>query len=697
MWAATGTALERFRSNKLHSASTSIPIHSPAVTITSHGDVWLASTHFLLKFAPPENEPLINADFTSRTRAFTPIFSLWVDNDGGAWVARSPELFFHYAENKWQPIPHPKGYISSIVRDQDAKLWIAVVRNGLYRQDENGWTLNGGLPNLPEEVPVALVADPQERVWAGYFGSKVAVIDKGAVRMLPNLSEAALGRITTIAFRDGRVWLAGQSTAGLYADEHFWPILSDGKGLSGVSGIVQSDDGDLWLHGSDGISHISASDVAAFITDHHHQVHVELMNYEDGLNGSPPQITNLPSAREAGDGKVWFITSEGVYWIDPKNVHRNSVKPPVIITSVKASGKNYLASADVMFPEGTPNFEVDYTALSLSMPSRVQFKYKLEGVDPDWQDAGTRRQAFYTNISPGQRAFHVLAANDDGIWNDVGASITLTTLPMFYQTRWFYTLCGLLVLLALWQLYRIRLHQLTKQVQGRLSVRLEERERIARELHDTLLQSTQGLILLFQGFAGRLKRPDPMREEMESALDQADDLLNEARDRVVDLRTTALESDVAPAIARAGEELFAGSSVAFGIIVTGTPRLLLSAVADDVYRIAREALTNAARHAQASVVEVEIAYDIADFLLRVRDNGKGLEPSVQSAGRRPRHFGLQGMRERAQRMGGIFNLWTKDRAGIEIELIVPAGVAYQEEHTTSLRSISKKFAFGWRR
>jgi signal transduction histidine kinase len=351
----------------------------------------------------------------------------------------------------------------------------------------------------------------------------------------------------------------------------------------------------------------------------------------------------------------------------------------------------------VTFPAGTPNFEVDYTALSLSMPNRVRFKYKLDGVDAGWQNAGTRRQAFYTNIPPGQHLFHVLAANEDGIWNDVGASVALRSLPMFYQTRWFYTLCGVLVLLALWQLYRIRLHQLTKQVQGRLSVRLEERERIARELHDTLLQSTQGLILLFQGFAGRLKRPDPMRGEMESALDQADDLLNEARDRVVDLRTTALESDVAPAIARAGEELFAGSPVAFGIIVTGTPRLLVSSVADDVYRIAREALTNAARHAQASVVEAEIAYDITDFRLRVRDNGKGLEPSVQSAGHRARHFGLQGMRERAQKMGGIFNLWTKDRAGIEVELIVPAGIAYQEQQTTSFHSISKKFAFRWRR
>jgi signal transduction histidine kinase/ligand-binding sensor domain-containing protein len=697
MWVATPNSLDRFRSNKVHSASESIPITEPAIAITPGGDVWLVSTHFLFEFAPQEREPLVKTDFLDPRTIYRPTNSLWVDKDGGAWVARAPDQLSHYADGRWQQIPYPKGYISSIVRDQGANLWIAVVQSGLYRQDASGWLLNGGFSNIPREVPYTLIVDAQGRLWIGYVSGQVAVIDKGTARMLRNLGDAGLGRIGDIAVRDQHVWIAGERSVGLYTSDHFWPIVSDGKGLIGMSGIVQSGDGALWLHGSDGISHISANDVAAFATDHRHPVHVELISYEDGLNGPPPQITNRPSAREGGDGRVWFITSEGAYWIDPRNVHRNVLKPPVNITSVRANGRNYLENGEVIFPAGTPNFEVDYAALSLSMPSRVLFKYKLEGVDPDWQDAGTRRQAFYTNISPGQRAFHVLAANEDGLWNDVGASITLTTPPMFYQTRWFYTLCGLSVLLVLWQLYRIRLHQLTKQVQGRLSVRLEERERIARELHDTLLQSTQGLILLFQGFAGRLKRPDPMRGEMESALDQADDLLNEARDRVVDLRTTALESDVAPAIARAGEDLFAGSPVAFGIIVTGTPRLLLSSVADDVYRIAREALTNAARHAQASVVEVDIAYDIADFRLRVRDNGKGLEPSVQSAGRRPRHFGLQGMRERAQKMGGIFNLWTKDRAGIEIELIVPAGVAYQEEHTMPLRSISKKFAFRWRR
>jgi signal transduction histidine kinase len=697
MWAATTSALERFRSNKLHSALESTPVIRSPMTVAPNGDVWFAGIRCLLQFPPKQNEPRIRAEYNTAEARWDPIDSLWIDHDGGVWAARAYDQLAHYSNNGWQRVAFPAGYISAIVRDHDDALWIAVVRNGLYRQGATGWILNGGLSNLPHEVPYTLIPDAQGRLWAGYVSSQVAVIDNGSARMLNNLGDAALGRISAIAVRNEHVWLAGQSTVGLYAHEHFSPVVNDSPGLNGVSGIVESDDGALWLNGSDGIIHISADDVAAFVTDHRHRVHAERLNYEDGLNGTPPAIAPLPSAREGGDGRVWFTTEKGAYWIDPRKVHRNSLIPPVIVTSVLSNGKNSPLGSNVTFSAGTRNFEIHYTALSLSMPSRVRFRYQLEGVDAGWQDVGTRRQAFYTNVPPGTREFRVVAANEDGLWNDVGASITLTTPPMFYQTRWFYTLCGLSVLLVLWQLYRIRLHQLTKQVQGRLSVRLEERERIARELHDTLLQSTQGLILLFQGFAGRLKRPDPMREEMESALDQADDLLNEARDRVVDLRTTALDSDVAPAIARAGEELFAGSPVTFGVVVAGTPRLLLASVADDVYRIAREAVSNAARHAQASVVEVEITYDINDFRLRVRDNGKGLEPSVHEAGHRARHFGLQGMRERAQKMGGIFNLWTGDRAGIEIELIVPAGVAYQEEHSTAFRSIAEKLVFRWRR
>ena len=394
------------------------------------------------------------------------------------------------------------------------------------------------------------------------------------------------------------------------------------------------------------------------------------------LDGVAPQLRPVPSAVEGGDGRVWFTTSKGAYWIDPKHIHRNMLPPTVLIQGLTSGGASYSLANDVRLPEHTTDLEIDYTALSLSIPSRVRFKYKLDGVDTDWKDAGNRRRAYYTNVPPGPHKFQVIAANEDDVWNNIGASAGFVVAPAFYQTRAFYTLCALGVMTLLWQLYRVRSHQLTQRVRRELSARIDERERIARDLHDTLLQSTQGLILLFQSFAARLSRPDPMRTQMEQALDQADHLLNEARDRVGDLRTTGLESDISLAITRVGDELFSGTPVHFRLTTLGVPRPLVSTVADDLYRIGREALTNAARHAQASDVEIDVVYEPAQFQLRIRDNGKGLDPSVMALNGRPHHYGLQGMRERAARIGGSFNMWSRDSAGIEIEVCVPAASAY---------------------
>jgi signal transduction histidine kinase len=211
-----------------------------------------------------------------------------------------------------------------------------------------------------------------------------------------------------------------------------------------------------------------------------------------------------------------------------------------------------------------------------------------------------------------------------------------------------------------------------------MSARVEERERIARELHDTLLQSTQGLILLFQGFAGRVRDPEPMREEMEVALDQADSLLNEARARVSDLRATGLDVNIGDTITRTGEELFADACTKVIVVTTGTPRQLVIPIADDIYRIAREALTNAYTHARAKTVEIEIAYDPEQFRVNIRDDGSGISQDVLQQGSKPNHFGLQGMRERARRAGGSLTIWSRDGVGTEIDLKIPARTAYSE-------------------
>jgi signal transduction histidine kinase/ligand-binding sensor domain-containing protein len=677
MWVATADALERFRSNKLHSALEGIPSFHPILAVTPRGDVWLATRHRLWRFPPPQERPQAKTDFIDHQGGGDPIDNLLIDRDGSAWVTQGYNHLSVYSNNKWRPIQTPRGYISAMAQDYAGDVWIALPHSGLYRRTMSDWVLNGGISGLPDEVPLTLTTDAQGRLWAGYDDGQVAVIDGDSVRMMGNLGVTVLGRVTAIAVRK-QIWLADPKSVGLYLDERFWPLASDDKMPGGVSGIVQTDAGDLWIQGSEGVGHVSGNDIAAFVADHRYRVHAEIFNFEDGMKGSPQQLADLPSAHLGGDGKVWFVTSDGAYWINPSDVHRNSTKPPVLVTSVFAKGKNYLRETGVTIPAGIPNFEVNYTALSLSMPSRVRFKYQLEGVDAGWQEVGTRRQAFYTNVPPGQHKFRVIAANEDGVWNDIGASIDVISLPTFYQTRWFYTVCAMIICLMLWQMYRLRVRQLAKQLQERMGARLEERERIARELHDTLLQSTQGLILLFQGFAGRVRDPQPMRKEMELALDQADSLLNEARDRVSDLRTTGLEINVEQAITRASEELFPDSSTKVAVVTTGTPRPLVLAVADDSYRIAREALTNACAHAKAKMIEIEIAYETEQFRLNIRDDGRGLGAEVLQNGSKPKHFGLQGMRERAQRSGGTLNLWSRDGAGTEIALKIPARKAYAE-------------------
>jgi signal transduction histidine kinase len=257
--------------------------------------------------------------------------------------------------------------------------------------------------------------------------------------------------------------------------------------------------------------------------------------------------------------------------------------------------------------------------------------------------------------------------------------MTLTTSPAFYQTRWFSTVCALAVLGLLCQVYRIRVHQIKRH----LSNRLREREQIAHELHDTLIQSAQGLILLFQGFAGRLPSPDPMRTKMEIALDQADTLLNEARERVSDLRTMDVDSDVVQDLTRAGRELSQNKAIHFSVVSSGEPQLLMRAVADDIFRIGYEALANALLYAKAKTVEIEITYDLKNFRLRVRDDGVGITSKVREPGARPNHFGLRGMQESAERICGRLEVWSRDNSGSEIELKVPAAAAYRNSQTRS--------------
>jgi len=373
--------------------------------------------------------------------------------------------------------------------------------------------------------------------------------------------------------------------------------------------------------------------------------------------------------------------------IDPKDLPTNTLPPPVAIVHADAGGASVFppVSGIVRVPARTRNLHISYTALSLTIPERVRFRYRLEGQEKEWQDAGTRREAFYTNLGPGTYRFHVIACNNDGVWNETGAALNLAIAPSFYETWWFMFSYVALAAGILWLFYLYRLNRATALLRQRMGARMEERERIARELHDTLLQGFQGLMLRFQSVINALPEHEPARQMMEQALDRADGVLTEGRQRVRDLRSEGSDSDELPRSLRlCGEELSLGRPAAYSVTVLGTPQAMTPVVFNETERIAREAVNNAFLHSGATRIEVELTFETGRVCLRVRDNGSGIDPHILSDGRAG-HWGLSGMRERAQTIGAQLNIWSHKGAGAEIELIIPAAVAYPPRRKRSFR------------
>ena len=299
----------------------------------------------------------------------------------------------------------------------------------------------------------------------------------------------------------------------------------------------------------------------------------------------------------------------------------------------------------------------------------------LEGSGTGWFDAGTERQALYTNLAPGQYRFHVIAANNDGVWTRQGAALAFEIAPAFYQTRWFRILCISLILLAGWLLYRRRLHVVTERARSRIEAQLTERERIARELHDTLLQGFQGLMLRFQAVVELLPRGERARTELEGALDRAEDVLVDNRERVHSLRQ-ALQPVAMAVRLRALLDEMVGDRLDWRVEEAGTVRLVCAPVADEMMRIAREAISNSLRHAAARTIIVELHHGTDRLSLAIIDDGIGLSAAVLAAGSREGHYGMVGMRERARRMDGAVEIISTTRTGTTIRVTVPARVAY---------------------
>ena len=486
----------------------------------------------------------------------------------------------------------------------------------------------------------------------------------------------AIGAISTL-WSSNRTILAGaEAGIGRWDGRRFsnlrqrdYPFLAD------ITGILPDADGSTWLIGVDGIVRAPTRALHKAFDQPGTPIPIERFGYYEGF-AARSYMNEANDVAQDASGRIWFATNKGLAYVDPANIARNALPPPVTIRSLTAAGRNWtVADGRIRLPAGTDRLQIDYTGLSLTDAKANRFRYRLEGADTAWTDAEGRRQALYTNLGPGTYHFRVLAANNDGVWNKDGAVLSFEIAPRFYQTIWFAMLCALGAGGLLWLLYRQRLRIIADRTRAGFEAQLSERERIARELHDTLLQGFQGLVLRLQAVAERLPRGGDARVALEGALDRADDVLLEGRDRVRALRETMEPVMLRPRLsALAGEILPDDIHVAIG--ENGRSRPVCAPVADEIAAIVAEALANTARHAHAAQVQVRIIHGLDRLTVTLRDDGIGLPAAVLAAGHRDGHFGLVGMRERATRLSGTLSITSNPDDGTHVTLVVPARLAY---------------------
>jgi len=718
VWVGTTTGLDRFREFAVPTISVSQGLSIASVDVleaTPDGSIWISAADGLNRWqnghmtvygkrnAPDrsggknQRERIIGARVTEigNSGLVSAVYSLGQDDLGRLWAGTRKGVSY-FDRGRFVPVPGlPEGDIFSIAGDRQGKVWISH-SDGLFYATPEGAVQHFPWARFGQKHAVALLADrSQGGLWLGFFDGGIAYLKDGQVRNSYNAANG-LGNGSVVDLQpgsDGAVWAATEGGLSRVKDGRVTTLTSrNGLPCDAVQWAMEDNDRSFWLYMSCGLVRIAGAELKAWASDLKRSVRTTVFDATDGVWSRGRYGRYSRHVAKSPDGRIWFSPPDGVSVIDPRHLPFNKLPPPVYVKQITVSGREIEASQGLRLPAGVHDLVIEYTALSLVAPEKNLFRYRLEGYDRDWTDAGNRRQAFYTNIAPRHYRFHVMASNNSGVWNEAGDALDFSIDPAYYQTTWFRSSCVAAFLAVLWALYRYRLYQIAREFNANLEGRVDERLRVARDLHDTLLQSFQGLLLQFQGARNLFsKRPEEALKRLERAIDQASDAIREGREAIQNLRSsTVISNELAKAVEVLGKELAEqqraanGDAPAFSVEVEGASQELHAILRDEVYRMTGEALRNAFRHARARRIEVEIRYDARELRVRVRDDGIGIDASVVQQGRAG-HYGLPGMRERAKSIAGQLDVWSEQGAGTEVELTVPASVAYASHASRRFR------------
>ncbi len=554
--------------------------------------------------------------------------------------------------------------IHALAQAADGSLWMSAVGGGAWRYRNGKWERPAMLPRQGEKTPLSLLADSRGRVWFGYIDNEVVVLEGERTRSFGKEQGLAVGKVALLTEYEGSVLAGGADGLARFDGTRFRPVAArPAQALHGLSGAVAGADA-LWLNGAAGVVRLDAAALAGATPGR-----ARIFDERDGLRDRTG-ILNVGTMARAADGRIWISTAAGVSWLDPAAIEPDPTPYKTSLLRISVDDKVHDAGPALVLPPAPGRIRFAFASPALSMPERIRYRYRLEGYDRDWQQAGAATEAVYTGLPPGSYRFVAQAVNGDGVAGPQSDPLSVQVTPSLVQTGWFRAACALLAAALLWALYRYRLHVQARRLLALERTRQAERERIARELHDTLLQSVQGLIFIFDA-AAQSTTQEPLRARLDAALGRARGLVAEARDRVHDLRAgDKAEVDLAAMLASLAARIGAEYRREIAFTVAGDLPPVESGLADTCCRIAEEALRNACRHGAAARVAMTVGHAGDELTLAVRDDGIGIGSDLLKAGKQG-HWGLAGMHERALLAGGRLDIVTATGAGTELTLQLP--------------------------
>jgi signal transduction histidine kinase/ligand-binding sensor domain-containing protein len=663
IWVGTHAGLHRLTPHKVTPLA-NLPI-ARALTTTPDGNIWIGTsagltqiredgrTHYGPRDALPGNV----------------VLAMQSDRDGALWLATERGVT-RFADGRFSPILlRPGDDVQRVfsIAPRNGTLWLRDVNRRLVHATPDGRILPLDDIPAPFHTSVGMVASDREgRLWIFSTTGRLGVQSADGTFQAHDLN---IGRVTAFyEDEDGRIWLGAESGLSRFEGGRFTTITAKSGLPAKVRSIVEDADGRLWIGVVLGIARLEESEFEKAAANPAHQVRYRLFNTADGAAGVPVTEGSRGAVR-ASDGRLWWATSGGVTVVDPANVGEPRPLAPVKIESVTADATSYRPESNLSLPPRTSHLQFAFTALTLTDSVRVQFRYRLDGYDQSWVNAGTSRQVSYTNLPPGTYRFRVAASNGDGVWSEPGAALELGIQPMFYQTRWFYALSFALAFSAVYGAWWLNARRVRKQ----FALVLAERIRMSRAIHDTLLQGLAGLALQLDDLSHGMSVAAPssgVRDKVLRMRRRVEDYIREARQSIWDLRSPTLEGRPFPeALREAGRRVIADRPVALDLNVVGTPRACSPAVQEQLLLICQEALSNAVQHGHPSRVGVELEYTGNRVRVRVSDDGCGFDPdSVTSE---DGHYGVVSMRERAAQVRGQLTIASAPGQGTRVETVVP--------------------------